>query len=97
MGLDLWFQEDVARILASTQETMISSMAAVAPVSPEEADAYQQGFVDALRSVAVAFGVAAPSVSRQHRPVRQPRSIDTGHSEPFVLTDHRVRRNGGRR
>ena len=26
MGLDLWFREDVARILASTQETMLATM-----------------------------------------------------------------------
>ena len=56
MGLDLWFREDVARILACTQETMRASQAAT--VVNED---YQQGFVDALRSVAVAFGVVAPS------------------------------------
>ena len=57
MGLDLWFREDVARILASTQETMHNSLGAVPPLDPEKADAYQQGFGDALRAVAVAFGV----------------------------------------
>lgn len=60
MGLDLWFQEDVARILASTQETMRASQAE-GGVNED----YQQGFVDALRAVAVAFGVAQPSSFRQ--------------------------------
>jgi hypothetical protein len=56
VGLDLWFREDVARILAATQETMQSSQAAT--VINED---YQLGFRDALRAVAVAFGVVAPS------------------------------------
>lgn len=57
MGLDLWFREDVTRILLSAQETLMASREALAPVSVEAADAYQQGFVDALRAVGVAFGV----------------------------------------
>jgi hypothetical protein len=56
MGLDLWFSQDVARILAATYEAMHASQAA----SLVNED-YQLGFRDALRSVAVAFGVAAPS------------------------------------
>jgi hypothetical protein len=61
MGLDVWFQQDVARILASTHETMAASIRATAPLDAEIAEAYQRGFVDALRAVAVAFGVAGPS------------------------------------
>jgi hypothetical protein len=57
MALDLWFREDVARILVATQETMRSSVGAVSPVDTEVGAAYQQGFVDALRAVAIAFGV----------------------------------------
>jgi len=59
-GLDLWFADDVKRILASTHETMRASMGAAPPLDPELAAAYQRGFVDALRAVAVAFGVASP-------------------------------------
>ena len=62
MGLDLWFAEDVARILAATQETMQASQAA--SIVNED---YQQGFVDALRAVAVAFGVASPRAREGHR------------------------------
>ncbi len=66
MGLDLWFPDDVKRVLASTHETMAfamdgASLGAAAPADPEVAAAYRQGFVDALRAVAVAFGVAQPS------------------------------------
>ncbi len=68
MGLDLWFPDDVKRILAATHETMDSAMdgaslGAAAPADPDVAAAYRQGFVDALRAVAVAFGVAQPSVA----------------------------------
>jgi hypothetical protein len=44
MGLDLWFAQDVARILASTHETMAASMRATAPLDAEMAEAYQRGF-----------------------------------------------------
>lgn len=77
MGLDIWFPQDVARILAATHETMVSAMAgasidATAPADPDVAAAYQKGFADALRAVAIAFGVAAPSHSGdgQSRPMR---------------------------
>jgi hypothetical protein len=63
MGLDLWFREDVARILASTQETMHTSLQAVPALDPEMAATYEQGFADALRSVAIAFGVSANEAS----------------------------------
>lgn len=63
MGLDLWFRQDVARILASTWETMQATAEATrqGTVSePEDrlAQAYAQGFRDALRAVGLAFGLA---------------------------------------
>jgi hypothetical protein len=61
MGLDLWFREDVMRILASAYETMQASTGSVTPLSPDVAEVYRQGFVDALRALAVAFGVTAPA------------------------------------
>jgi hypothetical protein len=57
MGLDLWFRDDVSRILASASETMRMSQNATAPLDSELAAVYQQGFGDALRAVALAFGV----------------------------------------
>lgn len=59
-GLDVWFADDVKRILASTHETMRASMGAAPPLDEQLAAAYQQGFVDALRAVGVAFGVVPP-------------------------------------
>ncbi len=55
MALDLWFREDVARILLATYETMRAATAA-AQTEP----AYQRGFTDAVRAMALAFGVAGP-------------------------------------
>ena len=72
MGLDLWFREDVVRILASTQETMRRSMAASPPLHVAVADSYREGFDDALHTVAVAFGICAPTAPapRGRRPVQ---------------------------
>ena len=65
MGLDLWFRQDVARILASTWETMHACTSAAAAEGPRPAPAderlaavYRRGFEDALRAVGLAFGLA---------------------------------------
>jgi len=60
MALDVWFRQDVARILASTQETLANSLGAVPPLDRELSGVYRQGFSDALQAVAVAFGLQAP-------------------------------------
>ena len=57
MGLDLWFREDIARILASTQSTMQAAQDATSP-NDELTAAYRRGFDDAIQSLAIAFGVA---------------------------------------
>ena len=57
MGLDMWFREDVMRILVSTHETMQASLRASSG-GGEGRDAYERGFVDALRVVALAFGLS---------------------------------------
>ena len=69
MGLDLWFRQDVARILASTWQTMRACVnaateaegtrpGAVATSDERLAAAYRRGFEDALQAVGVAFGLA---------------------------------------
>jgi len=63
MGLDVWFAHDVARILSATQEAMRSSTGAVAPLDLDRAAAYRQGFSDALRAVALAFGISLSTLS----------------------------------
>jgi hypothetical protein len=40
------------------------------------ATAYQQGFVDALRAVGIAFGVAAPTVPTPVRPSQGVQTIE---------------------
>jgi hypothetical protein len=57
MGLDLWFREDVVRILAATGETMRALSKALSPSGSRDGEAYRQGFADALSAVATAFGV----------------------------------------
>lgn len=74
MGLDMWFREDVTRILASTLEVMRNSARSVAPLDVEAATAYQRGFVDALLAVAVAFGVRPPGTART--PARSPSTVE---------------------
>jgi hypothetical protein len=63
MGLDIWFREDVARILAAAHETRHFTAHATPPLDPERAQAYARGFDDALRALAVAFGLAGPTGS----------------------------------
>ncbi len=67
MALDLWFRDDVMRILASAHETMQACTGAVGSISPDLCETYRQGFVDALRAIAIAFGVAAPSLTHVDR------------------------------
>lgn len=76
MGLDLWFREDVARILASTHETMRAAAEALRTEVIEMDDAYRRGFEDGLRTVAVAFGVTPPGPRRPKRSGPQVRIVD---------------------
>ena len=76
MGLDLWFRDDVMRILASTHETMRASTAALPSASSEATDAYRQGFLDALRAVGIAFGAVTPGVAGQAWPVHDAQIVN---------------------
>jgi hypothetical protein len=95
MGLDLWFREDVARILASTHETMRAAMGATVPLDVESAETYQQGFADALKAVAVAFGVAVPGEPRLPRLTRALPIVDAGQRRRGNGEDGWVHQNGG--
>lgn len=86
MGLDLWLQEDVARILASVHETAQALSAAVSPQDSEVADAYQAGFVDALLAVAVASDVQPGDiVPSQRQPPGSLRIVDAGGADFEML------------
>ena len=59
----MWFPEDVARMLASVEETMNRTLGAVPPLDDAAAEAFRRGFDDALQGIAVAFGVRRPGRS----------------------------------
>lgn len=56
MGLDVWFRDDVGRILAAVLETNDASTL-YEPLDASAAEIYQQGFRAAVRCVAVGFGI----------------------------------------
>ena len=58
-GLDVWFKNDVARILASLHQASVDG-AASGDNSGTFGAGYRQGHDDALHAVAVAFGLAEP-------------------------------------
>lgn len=66
MALDLWYKEDVARILAGAQEVMTAALGANQASDELQVERYCQGFSDAIRAVAVIFGVAVPTVCRNN-------------------------------
>jgi hypothetical protein len=76
MALDLWFREDVSRILASTHEAMSASARALPSLDPELGETYRQGFLDALRAIAIAFGVVVSSEPGSILPVRSMHFVD---------------------
>lgn len=57
MSLDLWFRDDVVRIIGAVCAGMSGAVVANRPVDEEYAAGYRQGFEDAMRAVAVGFGV----------------------------------------
>lgn len=72
MGLDMWFREDCQRILASVLETQRNAARALPALDAEAAIAYHRGFVDALKAVAVGFGIAPPTTNKPMRQVASP-------------------------
>ena len=75
MSLDIFFREDVTRILASILEAQRNAARAMPALDTEQAAVYQCGFVDAIKAVAVGFGLAPPSKAE---PKNEPRVIDNG-------------------
>jgi len=71
MGLDIFFKEDVIRILAGIRQAATQGINA-AGIQTKESQEYHQGYIDALDSVATAFGV---------------RITDNGHREPKRLRE----------
>lgn len=64
MGLDLWFRDDVARIIASAWESYQATASSVPVETMTESEqarayAYGRGWADALRAMSVAFGLSS--------------------------------------
>jgi hypothetical protein len=74
MALDLFFKEDIQRVLVAAAANLAATQAANPALDEERADAYRQGFTDALQVAAFYFGVAAPTDSPPRRPLG--RTID---------------------
>jgi hypothetical protein len=81
MNLDVWFSEDVVRILLSIHGTMQNATRAVPASNPRLAASYQRGFEDALISVASAFGI------RCIEPTRSPVGFLSNDSQPPAKAD----------
>ena len=97
MGVDLWFREDVARILLAVEEAMQASLQGAVAGQREVAEAYRQGFVDGLRVVGVAFGGAAPGAANQIGRSQAPWVVEGEVWKTPALEGGRARRNGGSR
>lgn len=69
MALDVWFREDVERILRATavSGTMMGQLSGfLSMVTGEERrtlDAYHKGYLDALTAVALNFGLSPADLS----------------------------------
>jgi len=76
MGLIIFYQEDITRILAAALEQQRNTARSVTAIDGEYAAAYQRGFVDAVMALSVAFGVRVPCATRVV--VAKPEMIDNG-------------------
>lgn len=56
MSVDIWFPQDLARVIAAAHEAMRAS---TEDVSSEQMPVYQKGYVDALRVISVSLGLAS--------------------------------------
>ena len=66
MGLDVWYPNDVRRILASARMMAMGAMAA-APQRDDLSDSYMRGVEDTLRAVGAAFGIDDPNQGQGQR------------------------------
>ena len=62
MSLDVWFKDDIRNTLLALNETSLDTHALVVSLAGDSASAasYRSGYGDALRAVAIAFGIAYP-------------------------------------
>ncbi|MBI5879450.1 MAG: hypothetical protein HZB53_17515 [Chloroflexi bacterium] len=61
MSLDVWFRDDIRRVLLALEDASRSAQVHTAVASDAPLDSYRAGYTDAIRAVAVAFGIAEPA------------------------------------
>lgn len=63
MGRDVWFREDICNTLRALNEANGAILARLGTYGEDvsELQAYRDGYCDALRAVAIAFGIPIPS------------------------------------
>ncbi len=88
MALDLWFREDVSRILASTHEAMRASMGALPSLDPELAETYRRGFSDAaIQGLKDAYKTVYRSGLTVEQALHELTPLSTQYPEVAVFTD----------
>jgi len=82
MSLDVWFKDDIRNTLLALSETSQDTHAQIVALVGESqtAQSYRSGYGDALRAVAIAFGITAPRASEE-RQATMPR-LESGRAGP---------------
>lgn len=70
MPLDIFFREDVTRILSAAMEGRRRVAQSIRALDPDDSTAYERGFTDAINIVAVAFGLLPMSPPTTTRPIK---------------------------
>ena len=75
MSLDVWFQQDIKHTLLAINQTSLDTTVRLATLAGDtpELQAYRSGYNDALRAVAIAFGIAKPTA--QTKTLDMPRRL----------------------
>ncbi len=65
MGLyDLWSGKEIYNTILSLQTTMVETSMANSTTPSQALGKYQQGYIAALRAVAISFGLRPPALPR---------------------------------
>lgn len=73
LGLNMWFREDIQFKLTSIMATVDGPLSMIG-YTPE-LRAYRRGFEDAIRAVALTFGLSVPTPTATNRQPTNERSI----------------------
>ena len=95
MSLDVWFKDDIRNTLLALSEASQDTHAQVVSLVGESptAQSYRSGYGDALRAVAIAFGITAPRMNDE-RAASMPR-LEAGHGAARRSAGRILDRAGG--